>query len=92
LLPGIETGDMGAKFGYKGKDNGWLKFDHVRIPKSQMLSRFSRIDDEGNFEILGDLRVLYSCMMMVRTHIVRYAAWCLFKASKIAIRYACVRR
>lgn len=92
VLPGIETGDMGPKFGYDSKDNGWLRFNNVRIPKSQMLSRFSRIDDEGNFEILGDLRVLYTCMMMVRLHIVRYAGYCLFRSLKIAIRYACVRR
>lgn len=57
-----------------------------------MLSRFSRVDDDGNFEIMGDLRILYACMMMVRTHIVRYAGFCLFKALKIAVRYACVRR
>jgi len=24
LVPGIETGDMGLKFGYESKDNGWL--------------------------------------------------------------------
>lgn len=92
LMPGIETGDMGPKFGYASKDNGWLRFNHVRIPKENMLSRFSRIDENGNFEILGDLRVLYACMLMVRTHIVRYAAYCCFKPLKIAIRYACVRR
>ena len=91
-MPGIETGDMGPKFGYASKDNGWLRFNHVRIPKQNMLSRFSRIDENGNFEIMGDLRVLYACMMMVRTHIVRCAAFCSFKALKIAIRYACVRR
>jgi acyl-CoA oxidase len=92
VMPGIEMGDMGSKFGYESKDNGWLRFSNVRIPKNHMLSRFSRIDDEGNFEILGDLRVLYACMMMVRTHIVRYAGMCLMKALKVAIRYACVRR
>jgi acyl-CoA oxidase len=83
---------MGPKFGYASKDNGWLRFNHVRIPKENMLSRFSRIDENGTFEILGDLRVLYACMMMVRTHIVRYAAYCSFRPLKIAIRYACVRR
>ena len=36
-MPGCECGDMGPKFGYTGKDNGWLQFDHVRIPRTQML-------------------------------------------------------
>jgi acyl-CoA oxidase len=85
-------GDMGPKFGYESKDNGWLRFNNIRIPKSAMLSRFSRIDDEGNFEILGDLRVLYAVMMMVRLHIVRNAGFCLFRSLKVAVRYACVRR
>ena len=92
VMPGIEMGDMGPKFGYDSKDNGWLRFNNVRIPKSQMLARFSRVDDEGNFEVLGDLRVLYTCMMMVRLHIVRYAAFCLLRSLKVAVRYACVRR
>ena len=91
-MSGIEMGDMGPKFGYESKDNGWLKFNNVRIPKSQMLSRFSRIDEEGNLEILGDLRVLYTCMMMVRLHIVRGAGFGALKALKIAVRYACLRR
>ena len=30
-LPGITVGDIGPKFGYNGVDNGFLKFDHVRI-------------------------------------------------------------
>lgn len=33
-MPGIRCGDMGPKFGYIGKDNGWLTFDHVRIPRN----------------------------------------------------------
>lgn len=34
ILPGIEMGDMGPKFGYESKDNGWLRFNNVKIPKS----------------------------------------------------------
>jgi acyl-CoA oxidase len=83
---------MGLKFGYESKDNGWLQFKNIRVTKDAMLSRFSKIDDEGNLEIMGDLRVLYSCMMMVRLHIVRGAGFLCMKSLKIAIRYACVRR
>jgi acyl-CoA oxidase len=32
-MPGVSTGDMGPKLGYNGKDNGWLTFDKVRVPR-----------------------------------------------------------
>lgn len=41
-LPGITVGDVGMKFGngaYNTMDNGVLSFDHVRIPRNQMLMR-----------------------------------------------------
>lgn len=42
-LPGVTVGDIGMKFGngaYNSMDNGVLRFDHVRIPRDQMLMRF----------------------------------------------------
>jgi len=33
-MPGIKTGDLGPKFGFNSKDNGWCTFDHVRIPRN----------------------------------------------------------
>jgi len=36
-LPGIKTGDMGPKFGYASKDNGWMTFDNVRVPRNSLL-------------------------------------------------------
>ena len=33
-MKGIKCGDIGPKLGYNSKDNGWLSFDHVRIPRS----------------------------------------------------------
>lgn len=41
-LSGITVGDIGMKFGnaaYNSMDNGVLSFDHVRIPRNQMLMR-----------------------------------------------------
>jgi len=43
-LPGVTLGDIGGKFGsgaYNSMDNGVLQFDHVRIPRDQMLMRFA---------------------------------------------------
>lgn len=32
-LDGVEVGDIGPKLGFNGVDNGWLRFDHVVIPR-----------------------------------------------------------
>lgn len=47
-LPGIEMGDIGPKFGYNSKDNGFMSFKNVRIPRTNMLRRYVDIDEEGN--------------------------------------------
>ena len=70
---------MGPKFGYTSKDNGWARFDHVRIPRTDMLMGITSVDKEGSFEILGDLRVLYSIMMNIRLLIVKDANYLLFQ-------------
>jgi acyl-CoA oxidase len=41
--PGVTVADIGVKFGngaYNTMDNGLLRFDHVRIPRENMLMRF----------------------------------------------------
>ena len=43
-LAGVKVGDIGAKLGYNSKDNGWLMFDEVRIPRENMLCRFAYVD------------------------------------------------
>ena len=35
--------------GYAGIDNGYARFDHVRIPRSQMLSKFAQVTREGKY-------------------------------------------
>ena len=51
-LPGVTLGDIGGKFGsgaYNSMDNGVLRFDHVRIPRDQMLMRFVHLDHHTSF-------------------------------------------
>jgi acyl-CoA oxidase len=67
---GIKLGDMGPKLGYNSKNNGWLSFDNVRIPREQMLMKYVSVDREGNFQIEGDTRVLYSVMMDIRVQLI----------------------
>jgi hypothetical protein len=54
--------------------------------------RFVDVDREGNFKVKGDLRILYSVMLVIRTYIVNEASFNLAKGLTIATRYAVVRR
>ena len=36
---GITIGDIGPKFGFNTLDNGFLMFDHVRVPRKNMLAK-----------------------------------------------------
>ena len=49
LLPGIEAGDIGAKYGYNTKDNGYLRMKNIRIPRENMLMRYNKVSKAGEF-------------------------------------------
>jgi len=91
-LNGIEMGDIGPKFGYNSKDNGYLRFTNFRIPRTNMLSKFAELDKEGKFIKKGDLRILYAVMMAIRTKILLVSGVTLANGLQISGRYACVRR
>jgi acyl-CoA oxidase len=46
-LPGVTLGDCGKKQGLDGIDNGFMIFDNVRIPRENLLNRFSNVNDQG---------------------------------------------
>lgn len=91
LLEGVEAGDIGPKFGYQGKDNGFLKFTNYRIPKGNILARFFEISNEGNVVVKGNPKIIYSSMMNVRKYLISYAASYLGKGVAIATRYSFLR-
>jgi acyl-CoA oxidase len=95
-LPGITVGDIGMKFGngaYNTMDNGVLRFDNVRIPRSQMLMRVSQVTREGKYKQSDVPRQLvYGTMVYVRKTIVLDASIALSRAVCIATRYSAVRR
>jgi len=49
-LSGITLGDCGKKEGLDGIDNGFIIFNNFRIPRQNMLNRFSNVTEEGKFE------------------------------------------
>ncbi|GAA1076600.1 acyl-CoA dehydrogenase [Pseudonocardia alni] len=48
-LPGVQIGDDGRKAGLNGVDNGRLAFDHVRIPRENLLNRFADVAPDGTY-------------------------------------------
>lgn len=46
-MPGVRIEDCGEKLGLNGVDNGRLMFDHVRVPRENLLDRFAWINDDG---------------------------------------------
>ncbi len=47
LLPGVEAGDIGPKIGYNNQDNGYCRFDHVRIPRNYLGMRHIVVEAGG---------------------------------------------
>lgn len=92
LLEGVKAGDMGPKFGYNAKNNGWCSFSNVRIPREYMLMKFAKVDRNGKFSINGDPRMLYVAMSEVRAGLIQHAADYLARGLTVAIRYSVVRR
>ncbi|KAK7330793.1 hypothetical protein VNO77_24993 [Canavalia gladiata] len=95
-LPGITVGDIGMKFGnggYNSMDNGVLRFDHVRIPRDQMLMRVSQVTRDGKYvQSSVPRQLVYGTMVYVRQTIVSDASTALSRAVCIATRYSAVRR
>jgi len=91
-LPGITVGDLGTKVGYNSVDNGFLMFAKVKVPRKALLARFTEINEDGSFEVKGDLRVLYTVMSKIRLQLTRQSAFFLLKQAKAAVRYAVCRR
>uniref|UniRef100_A0A0N4Z459 acyl-CoA oxidase n=1 Tax=Parastrongyloides trichosuri TaxID=131310 RepID=A0A0N4Z459_PARTI len=91
-LPGITVGDIGPKFGYQQNDNGFCKFDNVRIPRRNMLMKHVKVDREGNFTKPVHDKISYTTMLYVRAVIVTVLAEGLGKAVTIAVRYSVIRK
>jgi len=48
-LPGVRIEDCGAKLGLNGVDNGRLWFDHVRVPRENLLDRYAQVHEDGTY-------------------------------------------
>lgn len=49
MLPGVTSEDDGVKGGLNGIDNGRLAFDHVRVPRENLLNRYGDVAPDGTY-------------------------------------------
>ncbi len=48
-LPGVTTSDCHYKGGLPGVDNGRIQFDHVRVPREDLLNKYADVAPDGTY-------------------------------------------
>lgn len=91
-LPGIKIGEIGPKLGMKSVNNGYLGFDNVRIPRTNMLMKNAKVQTDGTYVKSPSSVLTYGTMVFVRVVILRDVSNYLSKAATIVTRYSAVRR
>jgi len=91
-LPGITVGDIGPKFGFTSIDNGFGQFSKVRIPRDNMLMRYSKVLEDGTYVKPENAKIMYGGMLGIRAGLPSSMSMALASAVTIAIRYSLVRR
>ncbi|MGQ4619453.1 acyl-CoA dehydrogenase family protein [Nocardia sp. R7R-8] len=96
-LPGVTTSDDGLKGGLPGVDNGRIVFDHVRVPRENLLNRYADVAPDGTYssEIENPSRRFFTTLGTLvrgRVSVGGAAAAGARVASSIAVRYALRRR
>ncbi|MFC4372770.1 acyl-CoA dehydrogenase [Nocardia halotolerans] len=96
-LPGVTTYDDGLKGGLPGVDNGRIVFDHVRVPRENLLNRYADVAADGTYssEIENPSRRFFTTLGTLvrgRVSVGGAAAAGARVALSIAVRYALARR
>jgi acyl-CoA oxidase len=96
-LPGVTIEDNGLKMGLNGVDNGRIWFDHVKVPRIEMLNRFADVNADGQYR--SDIQsqgarffTMIGTLVSGRISIASTANSVAKSALTIAIRYAARRR
>ncbi|KZV97534.1 acyl-CoA oxidase [Exidia glandulosa HHB12029] len=93
-LPGRTIGDIGPKAfnAHPATDHGFLRFDHVRIPRAHMLSKFAQVTRDATYVAPPHAKLSYGGMLYIRAQMNLGGALTLAKAITISVRYCTVRR
>ncbi|EGW31445.1 uncharacterized protein SPAPADRAFT_62009 [Spathaspora passalidarum NRRL Y-27907] len=92
LLPGIAIGDIGAKMGRQGVDNGWIQFTEVKVPRFFMLQRWCKVDRRGNVTLPPLEQLSYISLLDGRVGMATDSYRIGARFTTIALRYAVGRR
>jgi acyl-CoA oxidase len=96
-LPGVTIEDNGLKMGLNGVDNGQIWFDHVQVPRVEMLNRFADVTAGGHYRSgiqsqAARFFTMIGTLVSGRISIAATANSAAKSALTIAIRYAARRR
>ncbi|WP_445165914.1 acyl-CoA dehydrogenase family protein [Mycolicibacterium sp. Dal123E01] len=96
-LPGVTTSDCLYKGGLPGVDNGRLMFDHVRVPRENLLNKYADVAPDGTYTspIENPNRRFFTMLGTLirgRVTVGGSAAASARVALDIAVRYALQRR
>ena len=96
-LPGIGREDDGLKGGLNGIDNGRLSFDHVRVPRTNLLNKYGDVAVDGTYTSPIDspgrrFFTMLGTLVQGRVSLDGAASWASALGLHIAITYATQRR
>ena len=96
-LPGVTTSDCHYKGGLPGVDNGRIQFDHVRVPRENLLNKYADVAPDGAYSSPIDnvgrrFFTMLGTLVRGRVTVGGSAAAAARVALDIATRYALQRR
>ena len=96
-LPGIGREDDGLKGGLNGIDNGRLSFDHVRVPRTNLLNKYGDVAADGTYTSPIDspgrrFFTMLGTLVQGRVSLDGASSWASALGLHIAITYATQRR
>ncbi len=96
-MPGVRIEDCGYKLGLNGVDNGRLWFDHVSIPRENLLDRFAQVAPDGTYTspIHSEGKRFFTMLSTLiggRISVAKAGLSAAKSALTIAIRYGAQRR
>lgn len=78
--------------GRHGIDNGWIQFTHVRIPRSHMLMKYTKVLSNGKLIEPPMAQLAFGALITGRVSMITDSGNIAKKALTIAVRYAAIRR